>query len=275
MRLVALLRPPPNLDDAVRLLGEAVGIPPAQARMRLSPEPPALLAKLPDPEAEALSGRLRGAGLVVLNCDAEVPGDSDRTVVRTLELGEETATFAPRTGEPLQIGYAEVQVILRGLRAQREETTRTEERKRLSVGMAVATGGLKLTRKEKKTVRSSDEETEQALFVYGASGACAAIYDGEFLFSCLGPAMQPSKLANMVALSRLLRERAPTAVYDDRLLRLGRRGLPFVADREERDASTKTIRLRSDTAPALDVLAEILWRGFTEGLLPSPGPSHG
>jgi len=139
--------------------------------------------------------------------------------------------------------------------------------------MAVASGGLKITRKEKKTVRTSEEETEQALFVYGASGACAAIYDGEILFACLGSAMQPSKLANMVALTRLLRERAPAAAYDDRLLRLGHRGLPFVAHREDREASSGTTRLRSDTAPVLDLLAEILWRAFAEGLLPPPGRS--
>lgn len=268
MRLVALLRPPQRPEDVARLLAETVAIPVAQARMRLSPEPPALLARLPDPEAAALCDQLRSAGLIVLDCDAEVPGDGDRTVARTLELGEEAVTFAPRSGDSLRIPYEEIQVILRGLRAQREETSHTEERRRLSVGMAVASGGLKLTRKEKKTVRSSEEETEQALLVYGPPGACAAIYDGEMLFTCLGSAMQPSKLGNMVALTRLLRERAPRAAYDDRLLRLGRRALPFVADREEREGGSATTRLRSDTTPALDVLAEILRRAFADGLLP-------
>jgi hypothetical protein len=104
--------------------------------------------------------------------------------------------------------------------------------------------------------------------VYGRDGRVAALVEGLVDFTCLGAELQPSSTANMVALGRRLREQAEHAFHDDRLLRLGRRPLPFVAGGEARSGSGGVKVTSRDTAASLDVLAEVLRQAVAQGLLP-------
>jgi hypothetical protein len=267
MRLVALIRPPADPEEAVRALAEAAAMTVAESRMRLAPEPPALLARLDDGPAEALAANLRARGLAVLAVDARVPSDADRLVARSFSFEADGAHFAPRTGEPMIVPWGEIAMILRAVRAARSDSEHTEKSTRLSVGKAVVTGGLMFTKTTERTVRTSEEATEQLVLVYTRSGSAVTLAETQLEFSGLG-ALQPSRTANMAELARRLRERAPTAFSDDRLLRLGRRTLPFVAGGESRIAAGAVATTRSDTARTVDVLAEVLWRALGAGLLP-------
>jgi hypothetical protein len=80
--------------------------------------------------------------------------------------------------------------------------------------------------------------------------------------------MQPSSTANMGELARRLRERARGAFYDERLMRLGRRPLPFLGGGESRTQTATATTTRTNTSEALDTLAEIMRRALVEGLLP-------
>jgi hypothetical protein len=104
--------------------------------------------------------------------------------------------------------------------------------------------------------------------VYARDGRAATLAEAELDFSCLGAGMQPSSTANMAELARRLRARAKGAFYDDRLLRLGRRPLPFLGGGESRSLGTKTTTTRTDTSGTLDTLAEVLRQALAEGLLP-------
>ncbi len=90
----------------------------------------------------------------------------------------------------------------------------------------------------------------------------------ELDFTCLGGGMDASSTTNMIALARRLRERAKTAWYDERLLRLGRRPLPFVAGGESGHVTATTTVRRKDTRSSLDVLAEVMRRALATGLIP-------
>jgi hypothetical protein len=80
--------------------------------------------------------------------------------------------------------------------------------------------------------------------------------------------MQPSSTANMAETARLLRDHASGAFYDERLLRLGRRPLPFLAPAESH-AHTATVAVtRTSTTGSLDVLAEVMHQALRESLLP-------
>jgi hypothetical protein len=166
------------------------------------------------------------------------------------------------------VEWPEVLAILRGIRASRSEVERTEKSKSFSVGTAIATGGLSMTRTSTKTVRSSEESTEQVILVYARDGRAAMLAEHELDFSCLGPAMHPSSTGNMVELARRLRESAKGAFYDERLLRLGRRPLPFLTGGESRSQTSTITRTQADTAGSLDALAEAMRQALTEGLLP-------
>jgi hypothetical protein len=268
MKLVAIVRTPTRPDEAARAVADSAGLTLAEARMRLAPEPPALLARLEPDKANVLVAALRKAGLAALAVDVRCPTDKDRTVARSFALDDTAITFTPRFGDSMKVEWPDVVAILRGLRASRSEVERTEKSKSFSVGTAIVTGGLRMTRTSTKTVRSSEEAIEQVILVYARGGRAATLAESELDFSCLGAGMQPSSTANMVELARLLRERAKGAFYDERLLRLGRRPLPFLVGGESRSRSPTVTTTHTDTSGSLDTLAEVMRRGLTESLLP-------
>jgi len=267
MKLVASVRTPARLDEGARALASAMGLALAEARMRLAPEPPSLLARLEPGQADALVARLREAGLAALAVNAGVPTDKDRMVARSFSFESSGVTFTSKAGDAMPVLWPDVVAILRGLRAFRSEVERTEKSKRFSVGAAVVTGGLTMTRMTTRTVRSSEESTEQVILVYARDGRAAILTEQVVDFACLGTGMQASSTGNIIELARRLREKAKGAFYDERLLRLGRRPLPFLAGGESRFQTSKVTTTRTDTSASLDVLAEVMRQALMQGLL--------
>lgn len=268
MKLVAIARAPARPDEAARAVADAVGLTLAESRMRLAPEPPALLARLGPHEADALVAALRKAGLAALSVDTPCPTDQDRTLARSLSIHDRGVTFTPRFGSSMDVAWPDVLAILRGLRKSRTEIERTETTTKLSPGTVALTGGLMLTKTSTETVRSSEEANEQVILVYARSGRAAALAETQLDYSCLGADMKPSSTSNMIELARQLRERATRAYYDERLLRLGRRPLPFLAGGESRSQTATVTKTVTDTSGSLDTLAEVMRRALLEGLLP-------
>jgi len=268
MKLVAIVRTPSRHDEAARAVADAAGVTLAEARMRLAPEPPALLARLETEEAGKLVAALRKAGLSALAVEARCPTDKDRTHARSFALDGTGVTFTPRFADSVKVLWPDVVAILRGLRASRSEVERSERETRLSVGRALVTGGISMHRTSTKKVRSSEEAFEQVIFVYARGGRAVTLAEDELDFTCLGSGMQPSSTANMVELARRLRERAKGAFYDERLLRLGRRQLPFLAGGESRSQLPTLMTTHTDTSGSLDTLAEVLRQAVLAGLLP-------
>jgi hypothetical protein len=124
----------------------------------------------------------------------------------------------------------------------------------------VLTGGLMFTRKTTSTVRNVQEDSEQFLLLYSDAGLRLILAEQALEFSGLGLLLQPARTANVDVLAQELRRRTTRAFHDDRLLRLGRRTLPFVLGGNER---------RSFTRGTVDVLAEVLDQAVRTGLLHS------
>jgi hypothetical protein len=246
MKLVALTTAPADPAAAVKILCEVAGQVPAEARMRLSGEPPLLLARLDDEAADALAARLRAAKVAAISIDADVPGDESRLLARSFAFVEaqdgDPAHFelSPRSGEPMRLPYERIELLVRGVRVHRGSHTHTETTRKLSLGKALLTQGLMITKVEKREVTTKTESPEHFLLVY-AGESVGALYEEEVIFQSLGKDLQPARLANMGFITEKLRRLAPQARYDERLLRLGRRPLPFEGH-------------------PVDVVAEILWR---------------
>jgi hypothetical protein len=265
VKLVALMQAAKDPDEAVKALTDAAGSTAAEARMRLAPEPPALLARLPDAAADELVAKLRKAGLAALAIDARVP--SDRLQVRTFALEKEALKLTTRAGETADLAWGELALILRAQRIRRAETDKTETSKRLSIGSAVLTGGLKMTSTKKSVVRSAEEQSEQLLLIYVSDGRAVELAETALDWSGLG-ALQPSRTANFLELTKRIREQAPRARYDDRLVRLGRRSLPFGGiSGEQRVTAGSSSTLHTDTAGTVDILAELLWQAQKAALI--------
>lgn len=264
MKLVSLVRTPSRSDEAARALAGALGLALAEARMRLAPEPPAVLARLDDEEADALVASLRKAGVASLAIDARLSTDKDRLLVRTFSLDASGATFFSRAGDSMRVLWTDVVAILRGLRRSRTEVERSEEKTKLSA----MSDGFITTETIIETTRSLEEANEQVIFVYARGGRSVKLAGSELDFSCLGPGVQVSSTGNVIELARRLRDRAKGAFYDERLLRLGRRPLPFLAGGESRSQTEMTTVMRTDTSSSLDVLAEVMRQALAQGLLP-------
>lgn len=267
MQLVASVGQARDIEVAVSTLVTAAGMTAAEARMRLAPEPPALLARLPPDRAAALVEVLGRAGLVALAIDEDVPAESERFKARSFALDDGAARFTDRGGATLTLPWEALRVVLRGLRTARTTTEHTETTRKLSVGRAVLTGGLVMTRKTTSTVHGSHEDTEQFILVHADAGERVILAEETLEFSGLGPLLQPARTANMGVLAQELKRRAPRAFHDDRLVRLGRRSLPFVLGGEHAVHSGDAALRHTDTRGSVDVLAEVLDRAVRAGLL--------
>jgi hypothetical protein len=207
-----------------------------------------IIARLDDAPADALCAALRKAGLAALAVPAHPPGDSDRLVARSLRFTPEAVCFSPRLGAELEVPYHAISALLRGLHVSREQGVRTETERKFSLGKALITQGLSMTTTTKKEVKFEQESADQFLFVYGGMQP-VAVYETEMAFTCLGPDVRPSRVENLNFVASRLRAKAPGAYFDDRLLRMGHRNMPFDGGR-----------------PA-DVVAEILHQAVAQGLL--------
>ena len=244
--VVALVRPPKNLEAVSKLLAAEAGFAPAEARMRLAGEPPLLLVRWEDERAEALAASLRGTGEAAVSCPLPPPGDADRLVCRTFRLAPGAVELSPRLGPPLVLPDGQLRLVLRGLRVQRESKVRVEKERKFDLGKAIMTQGLMLTSEKKREVQTEVEEAEGFVFLYSDAGG-TALYEAEVAFTSLGAQVRPSRHENLDLVVRLLRERSPAALYDDRLIRLGKRSAPF------------------DPGRSVDLYAEILRRGLLGG----------
>ncbi|MGE5047193.1 MAG: hypothetical protein ACM3PC_01390, partial [Deltaproteobacteria bacterium] len=146
MKLVATLAPPVPLEERAQELAAEISAALAECRMRLAGEPPLPFARLPDAEAEALAQRLRAKGWAIGTCPLPPPGDESRLVARTVEFLPGEIRFSPRSGEAIVLRDADVSVLLRGLRSATDTSSHTVKERKLALGSALLTGGLKLTK---------------------------------------------------------------------------------------------------------------------------------
>jgi hypothetical protein len=133
--------------------------------------------------------------------------------------------------------------------------TSTEVRgKQLSMGRAIATGGLVLSKSVKREQRSSATDIQQVLYVFRSSGERPwLLRERSANYAALGSELGPSSLQNFSTAVRRLRELAPAAAYDERLMKLHRGGGPPVVRGAAGAQSVVT-----STASALDLAAHLL-----------------
>lgn len=267
MKLLALLKAPAQLEAARQTVARVLGVTAAEAGMRLAAEPPSLLAVLPDSEADAHLRQLRAEKLAAASCAVPVP-TAGRLLARTLSLEPDAVSFEDRQGATLRIPWPEVIAILRGQQMIRQQSETTQKVRQFSMSRAVLTQGLSMTKTSEQTVRSQQEDVVHFVRIYARSGEWAAVEDNQMAFACLGSQLQPTKLGNIQKVAQLVRERAPGAFYDERLLRLGRRPLPFTLGAPATAREGRTEVSRTDTSSSVDVLAHLLVEGLREGLLP-------
>jgi hypothetical protein len=216
--LLAISRIPEGTDARARA-AQAAGLALADLNRRVAGILPRVLFAGGAPAG--LDQSLRALGFGVLTCEpTAVTGDDGRVLVRRIELSGGGAIATDAKGDAHRVGSAEIALLQRGMRVSRSaETVKTSERK-LSVGRAVLSGGLMLTKKVEKTAEKVTETSEPFLLVQRRGESDLIFYERRIDYRALGAEMQPASRANLEVVWKKLCALAPDRV-DVRVARPG------------------------------------------------------
>jgi hypothetical protein len=196
----------------------------ADVRNRLQGTLPRVL--LSDADAERvseLSAQLHGLGFVTVACDPRAaPSDGERVVARSLRLESDVLVAVDGTGAEHACAWTALGSIQRGARVTTQVTKETTTQRKFDVGRALLSGGLLLTRQEKKVTERRTETPEPFALAQRDDGEPDIIlYERRIDYRFLGREMQSASRGNLELLVRRLRAAAPAALFDDRVARPG------------------------------------------------------
>ncbi len=220
MHVLAVRRFSGTVDDLAPRLAAALGISAYEARGRVRGPAPRVVATFADPiGARVAAAALQAAGFdPLLLGEEEMESEKDRVVVRSYALDPLDLVAAPRAGPTVVVPLEAVELLLRGTRLQTIARTVTTHERRPSVGKALITGGLVITKDVRRAEVSEQHEADAYLHAYAPGHPVLAFSEAELVHVAPGRAREPSRAANFTRLVTELRARASGAAYDDRLL---------------------------------------------------------
>lgn len=214
----------PDLTDdpeaVARKLQEAGGRTLYEERQRIGHAFPRVVATCADRQAADLErAALAAAGVraVVIDCNA-IEHDAERLLIRRFALEPEALAAETHDGRQVAVPYSSMSMLIRGVEIESQTTTVTTKKRKLSASRAIATGGLSTHKKVKQETTSHSERRGPYLLVYAPDKPTLTLRENTLVFSNLGDAKQASRAANFGWLIDQLRDRAPGAIYDDRLM---------------------------------------------------------
>jgi len=241
MELVAIAELRGSVDAAAGPLGAALGTTAYELRLVLNAGFPAVVLATVDPaRAQAAASAIAKSGHVPVTCDrANVVPNARMTELRAFQM--DASALRPDADSKARLRYDDIGALLRATHRSTTETTEKVTERKFQPGMAALTGGLVMTKKVSREVTTRATQHEQVLYIFPRNGAPAWILrERGAHYGTLGPDMRPSSIENFQTAIRILRERAPHAAYDERLM------------------SGRPIRGVAEGADAADLLAHLL-----------------
>jgi hypothetical protein len=192
----------------------------ALTRLRCPGNGPLTVAVFAEREkAEQLLQKLHSAGFesVVLT-DQEIASEDRASVVRRFALRKSTLSVETVEGDKLDIPFANIDLILRGITISRDTTSETVKNRSVSLGRAVLTGGMMITKTTKTKQDVTTEARERFINLYAADAPVIVFRENSLDYNSLGPARKLSRSENFTHVLAELRRRCPNALYDERLM---------------------------------------------------------
>lgn len=214
--IVALTALASGIEDEAKALATELGITAYEARLKLGAGVPAIVLSTPDrTRADALGASLRTRGHVALVCRmSDVVPASAMTSLRRFQL-EGDALVADEARLP----WSDISALVRATHRRVTESTEKVKDKQLSIGRAIATGGLIMRKTVQRDVVTRSQDTESVLYIFRASGEPSwLLRERGTHFGGLGPRLTQLASQNFALTVAELRSRAGHARYDDRLL---------------------------------------------------------
>ncbi len=206
--------------DPAGALARAAGLSAHEARARLYGTGPRVISVHADrAQAEAAVARLTAGGFDALVLFAE---DQERDRVetanaRSFELMPGAFRVQARDGHTVDLEYGAIRLMVRGLTIAQSLHTETTVVRKMSVPLALVSGGVMLTKKSERTTTTVEEERTLFLRLFTPGSPPVNVGETEVQYQGLGKALQPTRSGNFVALQRELRSRARGVAVDDRL----------------------------------------------------------
>lgn len=240
MFIVAIAELKGDIDAALRPLSEALGTTAYELKLSLNAGLPAVVRVTADERQAAAANRaIADQGHFAVVCDKnEVIPSEAMNELRDFVL--EPAGLLAQRGSKDCLPYADVHVLLRAThRTTRESSEQIKERQFRPVAAALS-GGLVLTKTTKRTVTSMTANNEQVLYVFSRSRPPLILRERSAIYTGLGARRGPTSFENFNNTTELLRNRCPSAIYDERL------------------RTSRPIRGLADGIEATDIYAHIL-----------------
>jgi hypothetical protein len=218
--IVALIALGTPVEVEAPLLAADLGSTPYETALLLrAPSPVPLLRTEDRARAIDLLAKLRGRGHDAVACDASaVVSSAAMTHVRSFVLEPEALRVSGASGQDDRVEWASAVALVRAVHRTRSESIEKNTSQKLDLGRAAMSGGMMVTKKVTTTTKHASEEREPVLYVFRQNGAPLLFEQSRTRYEGLGAELRPSQLENFATLVRVLRERAPYAAFDERLL---------------------------------------------------------
>lgn len=251
--IVALTALRSSVEDEAPRLAADLGTTPYDTALLLRSPPPVPLLRTEDrARALALLSRLRERGHDAVACDVSAVVPADAMVhVRSFRLELDALLVATTTTASDRVAWGEIVALVRAMHRTRTESEEKNAERKFSIGRAALSGGVLMTKTMTSTTKHASEEREQVLYVYRRGATPLLVTQSRARYDGLGTELRPSQIENFTTLIRLLRERAPDALYDERLL-APRPGL----DRVRAGATSGSVTATS--SDGIDLLAHLI-----------------
>lgn len=182
---------------------------------------PAVLAMSRQRETvDGWASRLEAQGLEAQCADRSLLLGRRRLEVRDWQLEHGLLEISNAQGEASEIRIGDLRGAVQAMAVERHVEVRVTSQRRLSLGRAIATGGLLLSKKETREQKFHHMEPLRRLALYPA-GQSPVVWMAEerVRYSSLPQPLAPSRGANFARVVMAVRERlAPLAFYDEQLL---------------------------------------------------------
>lgn len=263
MYAIALTRWGRPLEQELEFLSPLLGVSGYDLRMRLNAPPPLVLLRAGTPEeARNHLAQLRGRGHGAVAVDmSRVHSSATLYSPREFRFHPATLQLLDPTGNH-ELAYTDLLALIQASVRSQEQHTDVQKSRSFSLGRAALTGGLVMTKSKQKVTTQTRDERELVLYLFRKDGSAVLLRESRLHYEGLGAEATHSAMLNFRKLAELLHQRAPHALFDDRLATQKR-----AASAQQLTGNALSQVLSSSNADENDLAAHLLAVGFLQGQL--------
>ena len=205
--------------DVAQTIANILGILVFEARQKITGGNPVTIANFSvQQQAENIATQLSRNGVPAFIVDTH--DHQPLFQVSQFELKPQGLQIESTEGQRLNIDYSKITLILAASYSDGQmETIKTTTSRKFSMGKTLLAGGIPMTKKIKKNRISGGKDRDKTLWLYSDKQEIVIFNRNRLNYAGLGGARQLTRELNFTHLQNKLRQRAPQARYDERLMK--------------------------------------------------------